>query len=247
VLSLIARSEDGLSLREVAGALGLKAPTAHNLLRTLAAKGFLERTGRPVRYRLGGAVMELADLRARRDWLRGAAEVVADLHRAFPAGTVTFAEPVGGEVMATLRMSWERPGVLERPTNRVMSAYGTASAIVYQAFASEEERSAYRRRHPFWEEGAMLWHDPPRLEAFLAEVRRTGRAVLDLKSSVMWPVAAAVFGPYHEFRAILGVSYPVTGLDESTRRRIIDRVLDAARRISVHTDQDTSGKGQESC
>ena len=63
VIELVAQSERGLSLGEVCNSLKLKQPTAHNLIRTLISRDFVEKTTSPVRYRLGPAVTRLADER----------------------------------------------------------------------------------------------------------------------------------------------------------------------------------------
>src|SRR5690554_5445716 len=79
VIELVAQSERGLSLGEVCNALGLKQPTAHNLIRTLVARDFVEKTTSPVRYRLGAAVTRLANERHNQEVVRRAEVVIRDL------------------------------------------------------------------------------------------------------------------------------------------------------------------------
>src|SRR6187549_828661 len=79
VIELVAQSERGLSLGEVCNALGLKQPTAHNLIRTLVARDFVEKTTSPVRYRLGSAVARLAEERQHHNVVRQASMIMTDL------------------------------------------------------------------------------------------------------------------------------------------------------------------------
>lgn len=60
ILELVAGSPASMSLKEICEALGLKVSTAHNIVRTLIAKGLLAGSARPVRYMLGPAVGRLA-------------------------------------------------------------------------------------------------------------------------------------------------------------------------------------------
>src|SRR5882757_6229444 len=78
VIELVAQSERGLSVGEVCNSLGLKQPTAHNLIRTLIARDFVEKTTSPVRYRLGPAVTRLAEERQSHTVVRQASMIMND-------------------------------------------------------------------------------------------------------------------------------------------------------------------------
>jgi len=232
ILSLIAQSPEGLPLNAVAAATGLKSPTAHKLVRTLASRGFVEKRRRPVRYALGRAALEMAAGHWNGALLQRATSALRDLSARFPAATFTFCKPVGGEVMNLLRMSPERPGFVERPVDRVMSAYTSASCLVFQAFWTEEERAAYRERHPFWERGAHVWGDIERLDAFLDAVRRLGCAVPDFVKRGVHPVAAPVYEQTGLLRATLGASLPAARADEETKDRLHGAVVAASKELS---------------
>ncbi|MFW6255708.1 MAG: helix-turn-helix domain-containing protein, partial [Candidatus Sumerlaeota bacterium] len=107
VLALLAECSDGMALKDVAGALDVKPPTAHNLLRTLCARGFARNDGG--RYRVGPALQELAG-KSRKGGLREKAEAtMRQVAEAFPEGRITFDEFSGGELRAVLRMSPDLP------------------------------------------------------------------------------------------------------------------------------------------
>ena len=233
ILELVAASERGLALRDLTEHLGLKAPTAHNLARTLAARGFLQKTADPPRYLLGRAVLELARAQAGNALLRRAGAALRRLFRQIPGATVTLSQSAGGEVLTVLRISPERPGILERPHGRPMHPYGTASAVLFQTLWTEQERAAYRRRYPFWEYGAHLWGGEVRLEKFLAAARRAGYAALRLDKAGVFPAAAPVTGANNELLAAVGASVPAGRASPARRRRLIERVVAAAEKLSA--------------
>ncbi|MDH7568869.1 MAG: helix-turn-helix domain-containing protein [Armatimonadota bacterium] len=229
VLELVARAEQGLSLQEVARALGVRLSTAHNLVRTLTARQFLVRTSRPVRYRLGPAVLDLASAHFSRAMVREAAEVLRSLANRLPVATLSLAEVVGGEVATTLRVSPERPGFVEQPRHRVMHPYASASALVFQAYWGVEERQEYRRRHPFAEHGAHLWGELASLDRFLDEVRRLGYAAPRFPEDPVLKVGVPLFSPGGELTAVLGVSAPADAADE---KEMVHHGLAAAAHIA---------------
>ena len=94
-----------MSLKDLSARLGVKSPTMHSLLQTLAASGYVERRQGPTRYMLGPAVHELSDRHRRRSLLLRAETVLAQLARQLPQATLTYSEPLGGEVAVLLRLA----------------------------------------------------------------------------------------------------------------------------------------------
>ena len=244
LLALVAESPEGVSLRDLAERAGLKSPTTHKLIRTLASKGFLERATRPVRYRLGPATLQIADAHWRSALLRRAPAVLESVSRRVESATVTLSQAVGGEVMTLLRIAPERPNWIERHANRVMHPYFTASALVFQAWWTAEERAAYRRTHPFWELGAHIWESEERLDAFLAEVREAGYAAPEFETKGVCPVAAPVFSRKGGLRAAVGASVPTGNADASTRARLIIEATRAAAELVGSDDPPVTPSGE---
>lgn len=233
IVETVAQSEGGLTLRQLAEGLELKSPTVHNLARTLLARGFLERTNGYPRYRLGPAVLRLADAYWDRWLVRRGSAVVRELFGALGNATVLLAEAVGGEVMTSLRMSPERPGVLERPRVRAMHPYATCCVLVFQAFWTEEERNAFRERHPFSLSGAHIWKSTKRLDDALVKVRHKGYADPGLVGTGGRAVAAPVFGPGRELVAALGASAPTERPAGRAWKKLVEKVGRAARSLST--------------
>ncbi len=248
ILERVAAAPEGLSLAALAEAMGLKPTTIHNLARTLVATGYLAKRTRPTRYTLGPAVGRLARLSQHRFLDQALVEAVRALADAFADATVTSSQAIGTEVVAVLRISPERPGVLEQPAHQVMSPYHSASALVFQAFWPGETREAYRRRYPFEEYGRGRWGSLSDLEAFLDQVRGAGAVVLEPNGeSRLLRVAAPVYSPRQELVACFGVSMPGDAVERPATGALAERVLAESRAIRDSSEPDLILTGDESC
>ena len=233
ILSLVAESDHGLRLSEIAAAMDLKPPTAHNLARTLTARGYLQKVGRGPHYALGPAALGLAEGHLRRRMIMLAESKVRELAEAFPTANVVFCEPMGGELTVRIRMSPERPGALQRPLSQTLNPYASASGVVYMAFCTAEERRAMAHRSPFQEYGAPFWRTREAFEAYLKEVREKGYAALKKPKQEVYPVAAPVFGMRYETLATLGASLPwEPDVTTERQRRVIEAVREASGSLS---------------
>ena len=265
ILDLVARSENGMALRDIREAMGLKASTAHNLLRTMVAAGYLEKVTGPIRYRLGGAVLDLVHEHGDNALMKRASAVLPELYgqlrdilnldpsvlgpheqlnNSSPQSTdwtITLGRVVGAECTMVLRVSPERPTILERPS-KVLHPYGSAVTLAFQAYWSQPERDAYRQRHPFWRLGEPRWGTEDNLDDFLAEVRHNGYSMPDIHGPEILRVAVPVFGPGHEIVAVLGAGRWKKSMSDQDKQKYIEIVKVAADRIG----EQTSNIGEES-
>lgn len=235
ILEHTARAAEGIPLQELAERLNLQPTTVYNLARTLLARGYLEKVGRPPRYRLGPALAALASQPRNQDLQRQAALQIEALYPHLGGATVTLAQASGGEILVRLRMAPEQPGILQRPPQHLLHPYGSAAALVFQAFWGDEERDAYRQRHPFWETGGHCWQSPERLEMFVQQIRQDGCAAFQLPGEGLFKVAVPVFGPQHELLATLGASIPAAQLPEARRAEFTAQVRAAAAQLASTT------------
>ncbi len=229
-LERIAQAPQGLTLAALAAGLGLKPPTAHAILRTLAARGYLRRLDKPARYAIGPAAAALAAAGAPLPWRQAAHEAMARLARQLPKATVVLVEAVGGELMTTRRMSPEQPGVLQKPSHQVMSPYSSASDLAFLAFAPADAAASHCRRYPFAEYGAHQWRGEAELETFLQRARRLGYA-LRVDAFYLLRAAAPLLSPEGELLAMLGVSAPKAGMTPAMKKNMIARLLAATSAI----------------
>ena len=231
ILTAVGAADDGLRLGEVAGQLGLKPSTAHNLVRTLVARGYLRRDP-DGRLRVGPAVGRLHEQQADRLLLHQAAAAMQDLALRFPRMTLTFAEIAGSEVAFSLRMSPDRPCVLQRPAGQTFHPYANASGLACLAFATAEQVRPVRERFGFYEFGAHLWGTPERFAAALAEMRQAGVAALPFEGQETFRFAAPVFTGDGLFVGALGSSNRLEdAADEARRRDLVAAVRQRAEEI----------------
>jgi DNA-binding IclR family transcriptional regulator len=233
ILEQVASSEDGLTLQQLSDRVGLKSTTCHNLARTLMARGFLEQATRPTRYRLGGKVISLVDQYRNRPLHQRAAQVMSELFEEHSSARLVWAEPVGTDILLTLRIGPERPGVLEHPQHSVMPSYSSAAGIVFQAFWPHESRYSHRQRYPFSEYGVHTWHEEQKLETFLDQVRLQGYAMPPVGQSGLHRLAVPVFSATRELVAALGMALPVGKVSDfdADRDRLVSQLQAAAGRI----------------
>ena len=233
ILEAVCASDGGLTLQDVARATGLKAPTAFNLARTLVSMGFLEKVPNPIRYRMGSAISEMARRRRGSDLLRRAPRALQDLHEAAGGATAILAQGIAGDVMKSLAISRDRPGVIQRPLSEPMIPFGSASSMLYQALWTEEERAAYYRRYPFWDYGAPLWRSERKLAAILDDIRRKGIAELRIDRTGVFTVAAPITGESGELLAAIGATLRLSESGAADHRRLVRRVRQAALALST--------------
>ena len=232
ILELVSRSEGGITLRDLCRQTQLKAPTAHNLARTLVARGFLEKLASPPRYRLGPAISSLSLLASSDSLLRRAPDLLKSIHAQLENASVVLAQPIGGEVVKVMRLGSERAAIVQF-TRQVMPPYSTASAIIYQAFAGDEARAAYRARYPFYEHGAATWSSERTFDDALALTREQGVAVLELKTTGVLTVSAPVLTARNELIAAIGATVPLDTVTSDKRRKIMECLGIAAKRFSI--------------
>ncbi len=218
IVEILANVEDGLTLQQICNELDLKPPTVHNLLRTLAARGYVERVSEPARYRLGNQLVNLADQHRTLTTQRFAATAVSQVFAQFNQVRVTYCEDIGGDVVLKLRMSPERPGLLERPWHSVMLAYTSASVLVYQAFWREDQRLQYEAKYPFATYGAHIWGDRETIDTFLSDVGRKGHADPPPKvkgeRNKLHRVAVPVFSTENSLLGALGAAFSESDVDD---------------------------------
>ncbi len=225
-MDAIARSQQGLSVRELAELLNLKRPTVNNLLRTLAERRYVELRGSPRRYFVGAAVKELADLSSDRSLHHTAALEMRRLQEKLPQASFVLAEMMDDRMQPTMRLDSTRPGVIQRPRHELLHPYSKSTALAGLAFGSASLQSAIRQRFSFWEFGAHVWGDEASLDAYLAEARELGYTV----SRQSPAVAAPVYDAGNHFVAALGGFFGQT--IEPDLEALTQNVIDAAGRLS---------------
>jgi len=221
LVEAVGRSADGLRLSEAADAVELNRPTAHNLLRTLRERGYLDQAPGGL-YRLGPVLTALGAQRMEQGIFRRAESMMCALHAEWPAATVTFSELVGDTICCRLRLSAPRAGTVQRPVSQTFDPYGSASGVCLQAqHAGFRDTLARQQRFP--ESGARFWGGQAAFDEALAAAVRDGLAVIARDGA--WRLAAPVGDRY-----ALGLA--LTGLTTVTAAQAASRLRDAARQLA---------------
>jgi DNA-binding IclR family transcriptional regulator len=210
LLELLANAEGGMTLQQLSQELDLKPATVHNLLRTLMARSYVEKLAKPTRYTLGVSLLELVEQYRGRELQRRVGKAMTTIFTRFSFARVTYSEAIGGEVFLKLRITPERPGLLERPWNSTMLPYTSASVLVFQAYWQTDQRQIYNQRYPFAEYGAHLWQSEANLESFLADVRARGYSAPPVERNGLIRVAVPVFDSGSHIAGALGAAATVS-------------------------------------
>lgn len=204
LIEMIGRSENGLGLQEVSEALEISPPAAFQLAKTLSRRGYLEKSAKPIRYRLGGMFYELTRHGAQREILRVTGEAIRALARDFPEITVIVVEASGGNLITRLRMDPSRPGWLQQPDNLV-HPYGMITAACAFAFLGGEDAAAVRARYPFDEFSPPELKSWQEFEEVLTCIRKKGHIAL---AEPRFRVTAPLFGRGGALWGSVGASLP---------------------------------------
>jgi len=230
MLSLVGNASEGLSLQEIALPLELPKQTAHGIIRTLIHEGFLEKSGSPVRYRLGPMMDSLRDRQAHwnRVFLTRATSVAIRLARRMDA-EVAINQFVAGEVINRLRIPVGTSGFLEHHYGWRIAPYGTA--VLFQAFMTDSELQDYRARHPLDESSRKYWGSLRLLDRFLRQARKEG--YLAFAKGSLFRTAAIVFKGSNSAVAMISLIKPLAEMTGKEPRVCVDMVRQAAKELSV--------------
>lgn len=208
ILEYLGQAPDAQSLDQISRHMSLKTTTVHNILRTLAARDFVEKQDKPPRYKLGSAAGKLADQQRDRSLMKQISDQMLLLHQQFASARLSFAERVGGQVTATLRIGPEMPNQLQRGAGQPMSPYASASALLHQALWPAAMLQTYRQSHPFIEYGAHLWPSIEHLDIYLETVRDQQIARPHFEHDADCRMAVPIFDEGGKLAGAMGVFLP---------------------------------------
>ena len=220
ILRLIGSTDHGLKAGEIATSLNLKTSTCYNLVRTLCSGGFLEK--RSGNYCIGPAISQLAE---------------NSHHNSFVAA-VEHAKAENGQMLQTHRVSFERPGVIQRLNDEPMHPYASAAGLLALAYTDDEStRLIIASRWPFAEFGAHLWKDRQTLTKFLKNARKNGFAESPFDKEDFLRISGAVLNRNGKLAGTIGISVPMLKIkDDTAVKRLQTVVTEAAIKLSEKLD-----------
>jgi IclR family acetate operon transcriptional repressor len=236
LLELIdAAGSEGIGLSELANGAELKTPTAHNLLNTLIALGYIRRSERSKRYRLGPQALALGQGRTAMDRLVAAARrPLSDLLDEVNE-TIILAAYRGGRRHTIFSLESRRDLRVGAPLGADLHFYGTATGRSLLAQLDEDELAAIAERlgprATEWPEAA----DDAQLAGMLASIADTGVAELhkDHIEALAVPIPLSSSG----MKAALGLFYPAVRDTPERRRTLVDALCKAAREVQAEHER----------
>jgi len=254
-LDSLARAGDGLTLSELARAIGESKSTLHAVLATLVEAGLLVRDQSSKRYRLGPHILALAGAYARQsDVIRAFTEVARPLAREL-GETIQLAILQGREVLYIGKQEGTQWVRLASEVGTRLPAHATSLGKCLLAWLPENELERLLAEGPLVALTPRTITDPEALRAELAQVRAQGFAI-DRGETLpdVWCFGAPVRDAHGVVVAALSISVPVTRIsgerveelvraaraaaDELSRQLGFSRVDDRAiERMTVHSSR----------
>jgi DNA-binding IclR family transcriptional regulator len=233
ILELFSLRDETLALRDVADGLGIPKSSASMLLRTLEARGYLQRER-------DGFRLEPILRDANSGWVGGASSLLTRVATPVMRELVdTFRETttlgvLTGEYNVRVVRSIISPQVVRYELNDTedLPAYCTGLGQVNLAFSPPELVERYLSQAVMEPRADKTITTPEALQGRLVEIRRQGYSVhIEERIVGASGAAAPVFGPGGKIAAAINMA-TVTFRFMQTRDQIIAAVLDGAARIT---------------
>ena len=233
MLELVAKSNGGLTLRELSQALQLPRSSTHCLLVTLQRHGYLMRNARTGRYMFALKLFDLANAALNVTELRERALPL--LRNLMEKTHLTVHMATLEQYEAVLIAKVEPPGLLRLASwiGRRMDVHCTGVGKALIAFLPQEELDHLIREHGLPRHNKKTITSSPRLKEELAKVRRLGYAFDDEEDEIgLRCIGAPVFEQAGKVVASISVAGTVRQIHPRNRRFIAEQVQQTASRIS---------------
>jgi DNA-binding IclR family transcriptional regulator len=230
LLEATAGHPDGRSLADLAAEVGMPKPTAHRILKTLTALGYLERPASGV-YRQSPQVQRLVSDAAVRRLIDAASRPLRDLH-AKTHETVNLGILRHDRVIYLDVLECTLP--LRRVATRTSDPFHTTAlgrAIAARLPADRCSRLLARAR--LERRTAATISDRHRLAAEIERAAKQGYAIEENETDVGVACIGAAVCAGDEPVGAISVSLPIARLDAASHRRLVDLVRKTARTISA--------------
>ena len=230
ILHAVAAYDSWVGVREIARKVELKVPTAQNILKSLAARGFLEFSEEYRGYRLGVALLLLAEK-------TNAIARMADFARPYVKSlfsqfgeTTTCCALYGGRVVVVDCIVSSEPLTVIQSNRVVENPHCLAAGRLLLAFASEDLIQDYIANIP---QSELSVHLPASREEFLRQLetirkKRYAEAINVLNQGI-GALSVPVFGTNGEVVFALACSAPLARFD-AKRRTAVRAAFEACAR-----------------
>lgn len=228
VLETLADADGALALAEIAKRTGLAAPTAHRMLRTMQARGYVQQTGAR-EYRLGRGLIRLGQ-RATPRLAALAQPVLAELE-GISEETANLAVLDGDHIAYVAQVpSRHRMRMFTEVGRQVLPhAAGVGKAILSMLPEAQVSAIVQRTGLPAYTPSTLT--SEAALFADLRESRRRGFAVDDGEQEVGVRCIAVAL-PHADPPAAVSVSGPAARVTDAKSGVLVEALQDAAQRLA---------------
>jgi DNA-binding IclR family transcriptional regulator len=220
-------AERELGVAEIGRRLGIAKSSAHRLLTTLVAKGYVQQVPETRNYRLGLRLHELGALVASRNQLRDHALPLLEALRTQTGETAHLAVPEGAQMFYVERLESYHGLRFSSRVSRVRPIHLTSSGKAVAAFNQEVAEAAIAAG--FVPRTPRSIKNKEQFLRILADTRRRGYAYsIGEDEPGLASVAAPVLDRTGVARAAISVAGPATRISESQIGQVARRVKAAA-------------------
>ena len=222
---------DGLALSSLAREVELKPPTAHNLLRTLAASGYVCQNPESRRYLLGPRALELGSREHSVQRLTAAAgRPLKELRRQIDE-TVLVTLWEDGRRRTLLCIESAQPLRVAAMPGMDRALYSTATGRVLLSGLPEDDlRKVWKRLGPPGTRWSAVSSQAD-LRNALEQIRQDGLACLEKPTAHIHALAVPIISPDGEKPAALGLYYPSVRDTPQRRTELVDALQHTAGHI----------------
>jgi DNA-binding IclR family transcriptional regulator len=223
-------AERELGVAELARRLGIAKSTAHRLLTTLVAKGYVQQVPETRNYRLGLRLHEIGALVASRNPLRDHALPLLEALRAQTGETAHLAVPEGPQMFYVERLESYHGLRFSSRVSRVRPIHLTSSGKAVAAFNQDVAEAALAAG--FEPKTSRSISSPEQFLRCLADTRNRGYAFsIGEDEAALASVAAPVLDHTGVARAAISVAGPVTRISQAQIGQVARRVKSAASQL----------------
>jgi IclR family acetate operon transcriptional repressor len=233
ILEALAACPDGAGVTELGRRLGMKPPTVHNLLQTLARRQYAGKDDATQRYRLGFACAALG--RAYLGALRvpdAARRPIEELARQVNESVVV-ATIQQNEIAFVARASGDRMLAVDFERSWTQAGYGSACGRVILAYLPPERLARYIDAHPIAQARTEDIRSRKDLDAILDQARRKGHLEYWREGRTVLAIAAPIRDHASEVIAAVGIGMPGVRFQERQRPKLVEAVVATADTIST--------------
>jgi DNA-binding IclR family transcriptional regulator len=233
ILELLLKEDAPLSVAEMIVRLAIPKSTAYELVRTLAASGYLERTGRSSGYFLGRKLFEMGiAYRGHVDLLKDGAPIVESLRDA-TGETVQLSVLENGYMLVLLKEEGSQPlRIISKVGSRVPINWAASGRLLVSDLADDELRDLLRRKA----QPSPTGEAPTETGLLIEQIRKFRRQGYGIEVNEANAHAGCVSAPVIDGAgrcvAAISVVVPEQRLGRQYRQRLIDEVCTAAARLS---------------